>query len=164
MDSSNDTLANDDDQSQAPKVMEPTEPTIVDNNTGEEPGVLINIIQGTMTVGNVYWSKLKYHLPTQSKAKTLLSSVKATTTKYLTWSTAGTGLIMLQPKASASQVICNLPNTDTGHPDGTGLNPATSGDIHTSIKASEVTPAQTKAQAVTQVPPQTTQNKVNPND
>jgi hypothetical protein len=50
---------------------------------------------------------------------------------------------MLQPKASASQVICNLPNTDTGHPDGTRLNPATSGDIHARVKDSEITHVKT---------------------
>jgi hypothetical protein len=120
MDSSNDTLAHDDDQSQAPKVMEPTEPTIVDNNTGEEPGVLVNIIQGNMTVGNVYWSKLKYHLPTQSRTKALLSSVKATTAKYLTWSPAGTGLIMLQPRPLPARSSVTSPTQILGTQMGPG--------------------------------------------
>ena len=119
--------------------MNPTEVTAsVDNDTGEEPGVI----------------------PAQSKAKALLSSVKSAINKYLVWSKARTGLIMLQPKAPASQATCDSPNTDAGHQDGTRLDPATSSDIHTRVKDPEVTPAKT----IAQVPQPTIQSKVKPRD
>ena len=73
-DSSNNTLAHDDDLNQTHKVIKISKPTIMADKTGGEQGVLGTIIQKTKTNATVYWSKLTTQLPKQPRTKALLLS------------------------------------------------------------------------------------------